>query len=221
MKYTIATMTGAASSRQQLATVQFLRAQRCPWDWRACQSAAQAGALQTLQWLREQGCDWGAEYILHSAASSGSIELTAWVLAQPGVIASEAALITAAKAGDMPMCQFLRAEQLPWTESTTSAAAAGNHVGVLDWLREQGCPWDAQLLCIAAAEGDSVEVLQHLQQHDGVQCTAAQLRYKPTCKASMFSSTLTYCRCLKRKYYYQLCDYLHSWCCHTQYNVMV
>jgi hypothetical protein len=166
-----------ASSSKQFATLQFLRAHGCVWNEQACDYAAEAGALQSLQWLREQGCEWNASCILYSAACSGSVELAAWVKAQPGVEATEWALNTAAKNGDVPMCRLLRAEQCPWSESTTSAAAPGNQIDTLNWLQEQGCPWSVDKLCIAAAEGGSIEVLEHLQQHDSVQFSPEQLRY--------------------------------------------
>jgi hypothetical protein len=175
--FTSATTTGAASSSRQFATLQFLRAQGCPWHSGACHCAAKAGTLQTLQWLREQGCEWDARCILQSAVSSGSTELAAWVMAQPGVERTEWALLEAVRRGDTPMCQFLHAEQcLPWNERTTSAAATHNQIDTLDWLREQGCPWSVDKLCAAAAERGAVEVLEHLQQHDGVRFTPEQLR---------------------------------------------
>jgi hypothetical protein len=176
IEFTTAALYGAASSSRQLATLQFLRAQGCPWHGGACALAAEAGALQTLQWLREQGCGWDAGYILQSAVSSGSTELTAWVMAQPGVEITEWLLLEAVRRGDTAMCQFLRTEQrLPWNECTTSAAASNNQVDTLNWLREQGCPWSVDKLCAAAAERGAVEVLEHLQQHDGVQFSPEQL----------------------------------------------
>eukprot|EP00953_Heterococcus_sp_UTEX-ZZ885_P000722 908-Heterococcus_DN1.PRE.5 len=132
IEFTSATTTGAASSRQQFATLQFLRAQGCPWHSGACHCAAKAGALQTLQWLREQGCEWDARCILQSAVSSGSTELTAWVMAQPGVEITEWALLEAVR-------------------------------------RDK--------LCAAAAERGAIEVLEHLQQHDGVRFTPEQLSF--------------------------------------------
>jgi hypothetical protein len=47
------------------------------------------------------------------------------------------------------------------------------HVDLLRWLVDNGCPWVARDLCIAAAIGGCVEVLTYLQQQGILTCTAA------------------------------------------------
>eukprot|EP00953_Heterococcus_sp_UTEX-ZZ885_P002662 1956-Heterococcus_DN1.PRE.2 len=56
-----------AAEHNQIAVVQYLRRQGCPWDANACTAAAVCARyntctyideLQTLHWLHENGCPW-------------------------------------------------------------------------------------------------------------------------------------------------------------------
>ena len=42
------------------------------------------------------------------------------------------------------MLQWAREQGCPWDEETCAGAASGGHLKVLQWLREQGCPWDKE-----------------------------------------------------------------------------
>lgn len=46
----------AAASGGWLETLQWLRGQGCPWDWRTCFYARMNGRLEVLRWARENGC---------------------------------------------------------------------------------------------------------------------------------------------------------------------
>jgi hypothetical protein len=45
-------------------------------------------------------------------------------------------------------------------ETSRMNAAAGGHLEVLKWLREEGCPWDADACACAARGGGQMEVLR-------------------------------------------------------------
>ncbi len=55
--------------------------------------------------------------------------------------------------------QWLRNQGCPWDEKTCSSAAAGGHLEVLQWARSQGRPWDEETYMCAAMRG-RLEVLQ-------------------------------------------------------------
>jgi hypothetical protein len=201
MAYTATTMSGAARTGA-LETVQWLYEERfcglckehtiyaamsgsvqvlcwtrekgVPFTKQSCEFAACYGQLPALQYLRAANCSWDNHHILEHAASSGSLELTAWVKQQIGVVASALAMYAAAGRGHTAVCQYLRSERCAWNDSVCSAAAQGGHVSTLHWLREHGCPCDANKVCTAAAAGGSVAVMQYLQQQ-GLLTTAAQL----------------------------------------------
>jgi len=53
---------------------------------------------------------------------------------------------------------------------TCASAAGGGHLLVLQWLREQDCPWGSivggdNTCCASAAEGGHLEVLQWVREH--------------------------------------------------------
>ena len=56
------------------------------------------------------------------------------------------------------MLQYLRANGCPWNAHTCAAAAEGGHLEVLQWLRANGCPWD-ECTCAEAAGRGHLEVL--------------------------------------------------------------
>jgi hypothetical protein len=137
MPYFFATMHGCAL-RNTLAVMQYLHAKGCHWNHLVCTAAAERGCFEMLRWAREHGCEWDQHTILSSAASSGDIELTAWVNQQPAVHHSSEAMGAAAARGHTAMCEYLRAEGIPWHDLVCWAAAANAKFETLRWLREHG-----------------------------------------------------------------------------------
>jgi hypothetical protein len=61
--------------------------------------------------------------------------------------------------GWLGVLQWARANGCPWDEWTCAQAAEGGHLDVLRWARANGCPWD-ESTCARAAEGGHLNVLQ-------------------------------------------------------------
>ena len=62
----------------------------------------------------------------------------------------------AARSGNLELVQWLRGEGCPWDAETCFYAVEGGHVEVLRLARENGCPWWASTRDKAAAElGDT------------------------------------------------------------------
>ena len=61
----------------------------------------------------------------------------------------------------MEILQWLRSEGCPWDASACDKAARGGHLEILKWLRSKGCPWNERAPCAAAA-GGHLEVLKWL-----------------------------------------------------------
>jgi hypothetical protein len=120
------------------------------------------------------GCEWEHDLIHGQAASSGNIETTAWVKQQPGVDFNAYAMHEAARMGHTAMCEYLYAEQCPWSHYTCNFAAEHGHVDTLRWLQEHNCPWEDEFVAHVAAQGGSIEVLAYLQQQ-GILATPAKL----------------------------------------------
>ena len=60
----------------------------------------------------------------------------------------------AARSGNLRLVQWLRDEGCPW--DTFACAHASRHLEVLRWLRANGCPWDAQTCDSAVDRGRPV-----------------------------------------------------------------
>jgi hypothetical protein len=175
MYYTVVVMVGVADCNT-LPVMQFLHAQGCHWDETVTSAAAASGAFQMLQWAHEHGCLWREYCILNEAASSGNVEMMAWVKQQPGVVCNQDAMDTAAQKGRTAVCEYLHAEQCPWSVLTCYCAAVNGHVHTLQWLHDHGCPWHPTEVCTAAAAGGSVDTMMYLQQQ-GIVFTAALLTH--------------------------------------------
>jgi len=48
--------------------------------------------------------------------------------------------LVAATGGQLEVLQWLRTNGCPWNADTCSVAATGGHLEVLQWLRANGCP---------------------------------------------------------------------------------
>jgi len=100
----------------------------CPWNAKACKSAAASGHLPSLRWLREHGCPW-SESVCEAAAAGVHLSTLQW----------------------------LRANGCPWDERTMRAALRtlsnpyyardpkrrASVEAVLGWLQAEGCPNDS------------------------------------------------------------------------------
>ena len=82
----------------------------------------------------------------------------------------------AAWGGHLEVLQWARQNDCPWDEGTCSYAAKGGHLEVLQWARQNDCPWD-EGTCWTAARYGHLEVLQWARQNgcpwDKETCLAA------------------------------------------------
>ena len=62
------------------------------------------------------------------------------------------------------MLQWARQNGCPWGAWTCAAAAEGGHLEVLQWARQNGCRWD-EWTCECAAKEGHLEVLQWADQN--------------------------------------------------------
>jgi hypothetical protein len=144
-----------------IAVLSYLRCEGCVWDEDTCSAAAQSGHLKALQLMRDHGCAWSAESICGDAAQSGSIECLRY-LQQQGAPFNAETMWRAAGEGHLAMCQFLHAAGCEWNEVACHTAASSGHTSTLRFLRDNGCPWKPGQVCIAAASGGYIEMMQYL-----------------------------------------------------------
>jgi hypothetical protein len=96
----------------RLDVLQWLRANGCPWDASTCMGAADGGHLEVLKWARENGCEWDEDTC--EAAARGKQQQ---MLEEKGRIT-------------------FSLSSFPSVESPSR----GNHVQMVEWLEENGCP---------------------------------------------------------------------------------
>jgi hypothetical protein len=73
----------------------------------------------------------------------------------------------AAQHGHQEVLQWARQQGCPWDAWTCSDAAKGGQLEVLQWARQQGCPWNDEA-CRAAARGGHQEVLTEVAAPAGL-----------------------------------------------------
>jgi hypothetical protein len=178
------TLTGYASNLAaqygHMHVLQYLHAEGCEKGRSVCYAAADNGDLEMLKWARKHDYPWDQHgpnnvvFVCGAAAGSYNIELMAWLIQQPGVQLSAGLMAAAAGVGDITMCEFLLANQCPWSEHTCLHAANRGEVDMLRWLREHGCPCNTVEVADVAASLYRVAVLEYLQQ-EAVVFTAEQL----------------------------------------------
>ena len=70
----------------------------------------------------------------------------------------------AARDGRLRVLQYLREEGCPWDMWTCYSAAQYGHLECLRYARENGCPWDEET-CSRAASGGRLECLRYLHEN--------------------------------------------------------
>eukprot|EP00953_Heterococcus_sp_UTEX-ZZ885_P027613 14795-Heterococcus_DN1.PRE.1 len=164
MQYTVLTMA-AAGHCNKLAEVQYLLSKGCPWPTRLVYDAASAGHFELVRWCYEQkGPLWQVSAVAYQAAHSGNVALMEWLRQQRRPIFSEYVWDAAVQSGHVGMCQYLLEQRCDWSYDTASDAARYGHTELLRWIVDTGFLSTAPLVCKAAAQGGSADVLMYLQQ---------------------------------------------------------
>jgi len=97
-------------------------------------------------------------------ARQGLLELLQRARAQsPPYPSDETTCGAAAQHGHLQLLQWLREQGCPWDATTCAFAAMGGHIPVLEWLRANHCPWDERA-CEWAARGGQMATLQWLRK---------------------------------------------------------
>jgi hypothetical protein len=126
-------MFTAAAARGDTAMCAYLHAEQCPWNTRACSAAARNGHASTLRWLMEHGCPWNAFCVQTSAAEGGSVEALQF-LQEQGIVPNAGML-----------AQML------------NVAGAHNKLAAAKWMRAQGAQWPTMLVWCTVWPSSAVE----------------------------------------------------------------
>ena len=70
----------------------------------------------------------------------------------------------AAQGGNLELVQWLCDEGCPWDHWTCCGAAGSGNLEVLQWLRAEGCPWD-YVTCVEAVKRSHVDILRWAREN--------------------------------------------------------
>jgi hypothetical protein len=118
--------------------------------------AAKNGDLNVLQPLLNEDREDLASFRIDcaiSAISGGRLEVLQWLLAEGVLEMGPWACEVAACDGHHNILQWLHENGCPWDVDTCSAAASVGRTNTLKWLRDNGCPWNAETCVLASFHG--------------------------------------------------------------------
>jgi hypothetical protein len=130
---------------------------KCPWYVRKVAQAAAANAnLAMLQWICSEPDGRIKQYddVGKCAATSGSIEILQFLEDNRWLFDMFNELCTAAaRHNNLAALQWLLQRGYAWNASTVNAAASRDHIDMVQYCCENGCPFDVSTLWdIACAE---------------------------------------------------------------------
>ena len=149
--------------------VKELRADGCPWCEFTCAAAATAKNLKMLQWLRSEGCPWDYETVTNTVIQ-GEIEMFDYLieagcpLAWHGTTNNSGELYELAamhRQFDFLKHVWAKYKHIfgPLTKYIWQPALETGSLFLLNWLKDQGCPWDVNNAVTAGCNGVRLEVL--------------------------------------------------------------
>ena len=97
------------------------------------------------------------------AAWGGHADVLQSLLQAPRARAGPSTAAAAAAGGHLGVLRWLREQGYPWDEQVVANAAAGGHLHVIAWAREHGCPWDETACVSAVACERRLEVVRWLR----------------------------------------------------------
>jgi len=155
----------AAAGGGHLELLRELRAGEFPWDSDTCKEAAEGGHLAVLEYARAKHCPWSSVVLNQAAARPGNIDMLRW-MCKNGCMLNPEACASAAYNGLLDNLEFLRSVPVDWDAGVCDAAAMQNHLPVLQWAHENGCPWTnldrARLVCNSAVNAETREWIRSL-----------------------------------------------------------
>ena len=129
-----------------------------------CKEAIRVGHADVLARAAALGCPLDVPVLWTYALEHGPVTCLTWLRDHHGhqCALNHWTCSRAAHEGQLGVLQWLRAQGCPWDGYTCTCAAFKGHLGVLQWARAQGCPWDGQT-CSGAASCGHLAMLQWLR----------------------------------------------------------
>ena len=122
------------------------------WECLEMAPALVKGHLRFVQWARSGSTldPLYGGFAVTDAAISGSVDLMQWLLDEKGLLMTDGAVCSTAKAGMLASCRWLHGQRGSDLQPAVATAARHGQLHVLEWLIEQGCPVDEEVVHEAA-----------------------------------------------------------------------
>eukprot|EP01127_Copromyxa_protea_P016163 TRINITY_DN4757_c0_g1_i1.p1 TRINITY_DN4757_c0_g1~~TRINITY_DN4757_c0_g1_i1.p1 ORF type:complete len:583 (+),score=74.03 TRINITY_DN4757_c0_g1_i1:43-1791(+) len=164
-------VASTAARYGHLEALNWLSENGCPWDdlvyWNAV-SGGTKNIIPILKWAKSRNCETRDRDIFEAAARSPvlNLELITWLL-DNNFPHDCNTCVAAAKVGNLNLLKFLIKRGFEWKRDiTTFHAAAKNHLHVLVWLVENGCPFpNDDTIPQFATRFRNLEMLKWAQAH--------------------------------------------------------
>ncbi|GFH47634.1 hypothetical protein CTEN210_04109 [Chaetoceros tenuissimus] len=183
-----------------LAVLKLLRQNLCPWDYGTVDKAIYSGNFEAMLWAKRNGCAWRIdsfalltqrgnvsiiEEVLQHEQQHGSnlfLQTEGTVKMTPDVIRVINSVMFVSRSSDsliIEKLKLLRKYGYEWNAETFIENVKHGRLLVLQWLRLMGCSIyedeDEDILCIAAVERGSIEILKYM--HEVVGCRLSKEAY--------------------------------------------
>lgn len=99
--------------------------------------AAYSGNLELVKWLREKNCPQN-QHAIGWAAQEGRLAIVEYLYVSESL--SRDIMLYAAYGGQLEVIKWLRKKGNRWNSRTITFASSKGHTGLVEWLRENGCP---------------------------------------------------------------------------------
>eukprot|EP00752_Nemacystus_decipiens_P018239 g16367.t1 len=168
------TIDAAVESPSRLG---WARASGLEWGANVCARAAAGGHLATLRYARALKCPWDWRTSAHAATKAlvPVSKMIQWAASQPapkpssspGSSPSSAFVVDdPVRPRRLQVLQWCRENGCPWDEATASEAAREGNMDILRYARRNGCPWNV-LTCAYAAASGNLETLKWAREEEG------------------------------------------------------
>jgi hypothetical protein len=161
-----------AAKNGHLDCLRYAHENGCEWHINTARDAAEFGHLDCLRYAIENGCPNDHSVRLPAYAAAGGklnvliylkeIGIFQQVLSSNQTIWKYKVAELAAQNGHLDCLQFVRENGFPW-DNATSYYAAGD-IDCLRYVHENGCPWDYGVPYIAARQ-PSLDCLRYAYEH--------------------------------------------------------
>jgi len=116
--------------------------------------SAGRGTVPFIRWLMREGFEYEEKDLLYQATLHGNFGVMTWLVDELKCAFDERIFEAAAAGGDLAILEWLRARECPFSARVCIAAAKKANYEVINWAREQlGCVLSSEVAATAAAEG--------------------------------------------------------------------